>query len=89
LHCQTGATAQGLAEIEEARPLVARDYPDDPWRMAWLDNSRAYCLMRAGNRSAAATLFRSSAPALLAKWNARSHFGAIARERMAAAGVRP
>ncbi len=68
LKCQTGAVNEGLAMLDRARPLMAQTYPDEPWRMAWVDTVRAACLVQSGRYEAAAKLAGSAAPAITARW---------------------
>src|SRR5205085_2690536 len=59
LRCRAGDGTEGLRLLDEARPITAKSYPDDPWRVAWVDNTRAYCLARS-NRGAARQLAAAS-----------------------------
>jgi len=85
--CARGAYAEAAAMLDEARPLMAKTYPDDPWRVAWTDNTRAACLARQGRSGAAAALFQSSGPVLAARWPADSLYGHLARVRAQGAGA--
>ncbi len=81
LRCEAGATNEGLRLLDEARPIMAKTYASEPWRTAWVDNVRGDCLRIAGDLTAARALLAASTPVILAKWNAQSHFGALAKAR--------
>ncbi|QQV77688.1 tetratricopeptide repeat protein [Sphingomonas aliaeris] len=40
LLCARGDHVEGLALLDQALPLMRADYPDDPWRLAWIANTR-------------------------------------------------
>ena len=71
LDCAQGQKDKGEALIGAARPLMLETYPDDPWRIGWLDLVDAACR---GDRQAA----RQAASAVLAKWGPSTHYGARA-----------
>jgi tetratricopeptide (TPR) repeat protein len=75
LECRSDRVSQGIERLKEARPLMAERYPDDPWRVALVDNVRAGCLGRQGHHREAAALIESSTPVLLARWNAGTLYG--------------
>lgn len=81
LECRTGRYAQGLARLDEAQPIVARRYPDDPWRLAHLQNVRAGCLTGAGRYAEAEPLIAGSMPVLLRKWPPDTLYGHDAVQR--------
>lgn len=81
LECRTRRTAEGLARLEQARPIVAARYPDDPWRVALVDNVRAGCLAGATTITEAESLTAGSLPIVLEKWPANSYYGHEAVER--------
>lgn len=68
LDCRAGDTAQGLARLREAAPIMAADYPDDPWRTAWVEAVRGACLARAGDRAAARSSLQAAAPTIRERW---------------------
>lgn len=68
LECRRGQTDAGLASIDKAEPVIKADYPDDPWRMAWADNTRGACLLAAGHPDEARRLFDRSLPILRERW---------------------
>jgi hypothetical protein len=81
LECRRGHFDTGLARIESARPKMAERYPDDPWRMALLDNVKAECLTGQRRLVEADTLVSSSIPVLLRKWSPSSLYGNDALRR--------
>jgi tetratricopeptide (TPR) repeat protein len=82
LECRTGRVAQGQARLDEARPIMAERYPDDPWRVALVDSVRAGCLTKLGRYDEAAKLLATSNPVILARWNPNTMYGhdAVARD---------
>ena len=70
--CRTNRFADGLARLETARPIVVARYPDDPWRIALLDNVKAECLIGLQRLPEADTLITTSVPALLKKGLSRA-----------------
>jgi tetratricopeptide (TPR) repeat protein len=81
LECRSGRYTDGLARLEEARPIVAARYPDDPWRLALIDNVRAGCLTGLQRYEQADPLVVSSMPVLLEKWPPDTLYGHDALER--------
>ena len=81
LECRSGRYREGLARLDEARPILAQRYPDDPWRLAHLDNVRAGCLTRAQRYAEAEPLIASSIPVLLPKWPTTTLYGYDAQQR--------
>lgn len=75
LECGTGSPQEGMRLLEEARAPITRDYPDDPWRNAWLENSRGWCLISAGKTAQGQGLVRQSTPVIRQKWPSSSHYG--------------
>jgi len=75
LQCRTGRVERGLEQLQEARPIMAERYPDDPWRVALVDSVHAGCLTRLGSYAAAAALIESSTPTILARWKPDSLYG--------------
>ena len=84
LRCASGASDEGLALLMRATPIMGADYPDDPWRSAWLENTRGACLMAAGRFAEARKAIINSMPTLTQRWRADSLFGRIAGERFRA-----
>ena len=83
LECRTGRAERGLQHLDEARPMMAERYPDDPWRIAHVDNVRAGCLTTLRRYREASELVESSAPVLLAKWPPSSLYGHDTLQRAA------
>ena len=81
LECRTGRYRVGLTRLEEARPIVAARYADDPWRVAHVDNVRAGCLTGVRRFAEADSLLQSSLPVVLKKWPPNTIFGHDALER--------
>ena len=81
LECRSGRYRAALARLDEARPIVAARYADDPWRTAQIDNVRAGCLTGMRRYAEAGALMQSSLPVLLKKWPADTLFGHDALER--------
>jgi tetratricopeptide (TPR) repeat protein len=81
LECRNRKYEQGLKRLDEARPIVAARYPDDPWRIAHVDNVRAGCLVGLKRYGEAERLIESSLPVILKKWPPDSLFGHDALER--------
>jgi tetratricopeptide (TPR) repeat protein len=82
LDCRTGHYREGLEKLEEARPLMAASYPDDPWRTALVDNIRGACLLGLQRLGEAEPLLTRSAPILLARWRPESLYGHDVVQRM-------
>ena len=81
LECRSKRFDQGLKRLDEARPIVAARYPNDPWRVAHVDNVRAGCLTGLKRYAEADNLVESSLPIVLKKWPPDSLFGHDALER--------
>ena len=81
LECRSKRYEQGLKRLDEARPIVAARYPDDPWRVAHVDNVRAGCLTGLKRYPEATQLILSSLPIVLQKWRPDSLYGHDALQR--------
>ncbi len=81
LECRTNRFEEGLATVETARPMMAERYPDDPWRVALVDNVKAECLTGQRHFAEADALVTASTPILLKKWTPDK----FVRQRRAAA----
>jgi tetratricopeptide (TPR) repeat protein len=75
LECRTGRYQDGLRRLDEAQPIVAARYPDEPWRSAHVDNVRAGCLTGLRRYDDARRLVESSVPVLLKRWPATTMYG--------------
>ena len=76
LACDRDDAAAGLARLAAAAPLVAADYPGDPWRSSWLGVVRARCLAAAGRDAEAQAEFAAAAPPVRERWPAAGLYGA-------------
>ena len=81
LQCRTGRYDAGLETLESARPIMAQRYPDDPWRVALLDNVKAACLTGKQRFAEADALVETSVPVLLKRWPPASLYGYDALRR--------
>jgi tetratricopeptide (TPR) repeat protein len=75
LECRSGRPEAGLQLLDEARPIMAQRYPDDPWRVAHLDNVRAGCLTRMKRYPEAERLIAAGIPVVLGKWPPDTLYG--------------
>ena len=82
LRCASGRAKEGLALLGEAKRATAADYPDRPWRSAWVENIRGLCLVRSGNAADGKAAIARSAPVITAEWPAGTLFAAEAKARM-------
>jgi tetratricopeptide (TPR) repeat protein len=82
LLCSEGRFSEAASLVAQAEPLIGADYPHDPWRMAWLQNTKGYCLVRRGSRAQGLALLRASAPAVMARWPADTLYGHMAADRL-------
>jgi tetratricopeptide (TPR) repeat protein len=73
--CDMGRTSEAIPLLAEARPIMAKTYPKDPWRPAWTDFVRGRCLIKSGDRAGGLALVRASAPALQKRWKPDSLYG--------------
>lgn len=81
LECRLGKTDAGLAMLDEAQPIVSARYPDDPWRVAHVQNVRAGCLTVARRFAEAEPLLAQSMPVILKSWPAGTLYGQDALQR--------
>jgi tetratricopeptide (TPR) repeat protein len=84
--CSSGRTASGLKLLDEASKVTRADYPDDPWRSAWVENIRGECLVRAGQKEEGQKAIAESTPAILKTWPAGTLFAVEAQRRANLAG---
>lgn len=82
LLCARGAVAEATDLLREARPVMAATYPDDPWRVAWVDNVQGGCLLKQGRNADARKLILGSEAALRDRWPEASHYGMLTRQRV-------
>ncbi|WP_293900973.1 toll/interleukin-1 receptor domain-containing protein [Phenylobacterium sp.] len=81
LLCEQGRPAEAATLLRDALPIMAETYPDDPWRLAWVDNVQGGCLLKQGRLAEAQKLLKSSDPALAKRWSENTLYGAAFRER--------
>lgn len=85
--CRSGTASEAEQLLEIARPIMEKDYPDDPWRSALLNNVKSECLWITGQRGAARDLFRASRPELAKKWKTNSLYGIDLSKRQRILGL--
>jgi tetratricopeptide (TPR) repeat protein len=82
--CASRRFVEAEVLLNRAEPIMRADYPDDPWRSAWVESTRGECLIRAGETGRAAPLIRRSSATLLARWPKSSFHGSAAARRLRA-----
>ena len=82
LECHTGRADAGLTRLDEARPVVAARYPEDAWRVAWVDNVKGSCLLEQHKLAEARQLLEPSTEVLLARWRPDTLYGREAVDRL-------
>lgn len=82
LQCRRGDQIAGLEALQRAAPIMRTTYPNDPWRWAWVDNTRGACLLTARDMKTAKPLLASSAPVILKRWPPASLYGFKVQQRM-------
>jgi len=81
LKCSTGHAADGLKLLDEAAPVTRADYPDTPWRSAWVENVRGECLVRSGRAAEGRKAIAGSSPVIIRTWPAGTLFSVEAQRR--------
>jgi len=76
--------ADALASAEQARPLLAAAYPDEPWYTANVTSIEGAILVTQGDLARAEPLLVDSYPTIVAKWGPGGLFTRLAAGRMAA-----
>lgn len=87
VRCATKRTLSGLKLLDEAAEVMKRDYPEDAWRIAWVQNVRGECLLRAGRSADGKRMVAASAPEILKRWPAGTLYAAEAQRRLQLGGV--
>jgi tetratricopeptide (TPR) repeat protein len=87
LRCARGNYTGAMQMLARAAPIMKADYPDDPWRSAWVDNTRGACLFRQGDRGAARKLIQTTSKSVLERWPRDSLYGAEVEGRLASVGL--
>jgi tetratricopeptide (TPR) repeat protein len=82
--CARRGFAEAGALLKEAQPIMAADYPDDPWRSAWLDVIRAECLGEQGRKADARALIDGAMPAIASRWPTGTYYRVRAEDVKAA-----
>ena len=82
LLCRRGASRRGIAMAVAAEPIGRQDYPDDPWRWAWIANTKGYCLLDSGQEKAGRAILIDSMPALRKRWPTGTMYRQIADDRL-------
>lgn len=68
LLCGDRRVTEGQAMLDQAAPIMAKAYPDEAWRMAWLDLARAKCWLAEGDAESARRLVKQARPTIAADW---------------------
>jgi tetratricopeptide (TPR) repeat protein len=84
LICADGDHAGAMRMLDRAEPIMRKEYADDAWRVAWVQNTRGACLLRQKNFNAAAALIRASSPIILNRWPTNRIYGYDALLRLRA-----
>jgi hypothetical protein len=84
LECRANRQSEAAARLEDARRFLAEDYPDEPWRLAWLELVRASCLSSAGDAKAADAALSPNLAVVLERWPDDTMYGLSALRRAAA-----
>ncbi|HEV2595067.1 MAG TPA: toll/interleukin-1 receptor domain-containing protein, partial [Sphingomicrobium sp.] len=84
LHCERGDYSGAFDQLSQAAPIMKKQYPDDAWRSAWIDNTRGACLLRE-RQASGISLVTASAPIVLKRWNPNTMYGFEVVQRLRAA----
>lgn len=68
LDCRQGRHSEAETRLTTAARLLAADYPDEPWRLAWLGLVQATCRLSAGDVPAAKTDLAQNLAVILRRW---------------------
>jgi tetratricopeptide (TPR) repeat protein len=85
VRCAQHDARDGALLLEQARPVMAKAYPDDPWRLAWLDTVKGECLNASGASEAARNVLASNRPAITKRWPPGTLYNERSREFLARA----
>jgi len=80
--CAEGRTAAAFAMLDRAVPLTRSDYPDDRWRLAWVENIRGSCLVSSGETSKGRPVIEASMAPLRERWPPGTLFRVAAEQRL-------
>ena len=81
VRCATSRPRDGLALLDEAARVTAADYPDKPWRSAWVENVKGECLLRSGRAAEGKIAIAKSSPVIIQSWPAGTLFAVEAKRR--------
>jgi hypothetical protein len=81
VHCAAGRPGEGLALLDEAARVTRADYPDKPWRIAWVENIKGECLLRSGRVPEGKKAIAASSPVIIRSWPAGTLFAVEAQRR--------
>lgn len=81
LKCADGHVPKGLKLLDEAAQVTRADYPDTPWRSAWVENVRGECLVRSGRVPEGHKAIAASSPVIINSWPAGALFAVEAQRR--------
>ena len=81
LRCATGRPRDGLALLDEAARVTSADYPDKPWRSAWVTNVKGECLLRSGRKQEGRKEILASSPIIIKSWPRGTLFAVEAQRR--------
>lgn len=82
LLCERGDFTEAFSMLAKAEPIAKIDYPDDPWRWAWVANTKGACLYKSGKADEAKRAIVGSMPELVKRWSTTSLFGFTAAQRL-------
>lgn len=82
LLCGRRILDEALALLDQAEPIMKADYPDDPWRAAWVSNTKGFCLVRANKIDQGRRLLLASMGKIRERWKPDSLFGHLAEQRL-------
>ena len=86
VRCATGRGVSAMPLLDEAARNVRQDYPDDPWRTAWVQSIRGECLWRMGRRSEGEALIKKSAVPITERWPRGTLFAEASTRRLILVG---
>jgi len=86
--CDGGDYRTGFTLLDESRKLMAENYPDDPWRVAWAGVVRGRCLIASGDKRKAAAIVAASRRAISERWPDDSLYGSYLRALLRQLGER-
>jgi tetratricopeptide (TPR) repeat protein len=81
VRCATGRPRDGLALLNESARVTRTDYPDKPWRIAWVENVKGECLLRSGRVLDGKLAISRSSPVIIRSLPAGTLFAVEAQRR--------